>query len=67
MVYLSPVGGEGVITSFFFVVELKTFRTCRSKERILIVSVIVVVVVDQSGWGFTVKQGATTNREDSAA
>ena len=47
--------------------EIKLFIQQNSKPQDLIVYTDGSVTKDQSGWGFTVKQGATTIHEDSAA
>ena len=47
--------------------EIKLFIQENSKPQDLIVYTDGSATKDQSGWGFTVKQGATTIHEDSAA
>ena len=47
--------------------EIKLLIQENSKPQYLIVYTDHSVTKDQSGWGFTVKQGSTTNDEDSAA
>ena len=47
--------------------EVKLLIQENSKPQDLIVYTDGSVTKDQSGWGFTVKQGATTIHEDSAA
>ena len=47
--------------------EIKLLNQENSKPRDLIVYTDGLVSKDQLGWGFTVKQGATTTHEDSAA
>ena len=47
--------------------EIKLLIQENSKPQDLIVYTDGSVTKDQSGWGFTVKQGATTIHEDSAA
>ena len=47
--------------------EIKLLIQENSKPQYLIVYTDGSVAKDHSGWGFTVKQGATTIHEDSAA
>ena len=47
--------------------EIRQLIQENSKPQVLIVYTDGSVTKDQSGWGFTVKQGATTSHEDSAA
>jgi len=47
--------------------EIKLLIQENRKPQDLIVYTDGLVTKDQSGWGFTVKQGATTIHEDSAA
>ena len=47
--------------------ETKLYISENSKPQDLIVYTDGSVTKDQSGWGFSVKKGATTIHEDSAA
>ena len=47
--------------------EIKLLIQENSKPQYLILYTDDSVPKDQSGWGFNVKQGSTTNHEDSAA
>ena len=47
--------------------EIKLLIQENSKPQDYVVYADGAVTKDQSGWGFTVKQGATTIHEDSAA